>query len=96
MANNGKEEKIGDDIHSECEEHVDPNVRKEDRNEGVQELNLGVNDASKGRDGPKKGGRDEYYNEGDLQVWKDRCLRKDKEMKEMENSWPTFSRWSTL
>ncbi|KAL7250592.1 hypothetical protein ACSBR1_012589 [Camellia fascicularis] len=25
---------------------------------------------------PKKGGRDEYYNESDLQVWKDRCLRR--------------------
>ena len=33
----------------------------------------------------KKGSRDEYYNESDLQVWKDRCLRRDEEVKEMAN-----------
>ncbi|THG07278.1 hypothetical protein TEA_001868 [Camellia sinensis var. sinensis] len=32
-----------------------------------------------------KAGRDEYYNESDLQVWKDRCLRRDGEMKGMAN-----------
>ncbi|KAL7191005.1 hypothetical protein ACSBR2_023139 [Camellia fascicularis] len=68
MADNGQEEKIGDDIHSESEEHVDPNVREENPNEGVHESNLGVNNTNKGHDGLKKGGRDEYYNEGDLQV----------------------------
>ncbi|KAL7198746.1 hypothetical protein ACSBR2_021112 [Camellia fascicularis] len=36
-------------------------------------------------DAPKKAGRDEYYNESDLQVWKDRCLRIDNKMKGMAN-----------
>ncbi|KAL7214880.1 hypothetical protein ACSBR1_027125 [Camellia fascicularis] len=85
MANNEEEERIGDGIHGEEEEHVDPNAREENRNEGAQEPNLGVNDVGKGRNIPKKRGRDEYYNERDFQVWKDRCLKRDEEMKEMEN-----------
>ncbi|KAL7245061.1 hypothetical protein ACSBR2_000408 [Camellia fascicularis] len=34
-------------------------------------------------DVPKKLDRGGYYNEDNLQVWKDRCLRKDEEMKGM-------------
>ncbi|KAL7194650.1 hypothetical protein ACSBR1_034975 [Camellia fascicularis] len=34
---------------------------------------------------PKKTDRGEYYNEIDIQVWKDRCLRRDGEMKGMAN-----------
>ncbi|KAL7262878.1 hypothetical protein ACSBR1_001108 [Camellia fascicularis] len=66
MANNRQEEKIGDNIHSESEEHVDPNAREENRNEGVQEPNLEEKDAGKEHNVLKKGGRDEYYNESDL------------------------------
>ncbi|KAL7243123.1 hypothetical protein ACSBR1_015525 [Camellia fascicularis] len=66
MANNGKEEKIGDDIHSEGEEHVDPNANEENRNEGVQESNLGENDAGKECNVSKKDGQNEYYNESGL------------------------------
>ncbi|KAL7174302.1 hypothetical protein ACSBR2_033544 [Camellia fascicularis] len=85
MTNNEQEEKIGDDIHSESEEHVDPNVREENRNEGVQELSPGVKNVSKECNVPKKRGRDEYYSESNLKVWKDRCLRRDGEMKGMAN-----------
>ncbi|KAL7262277.1 hypothetical protein ACSBR1_000621 [Camellia fascicularis] len=42
-------------------------------------------DISQDGDVPKKVGRGEYYNESDLQVWKDRCLRRDGEMKGMTN-----------
>ena len=34
---------------------------------------------------PKKPYRSGYYNEDYLQVWKDKCLRKDEEVKEMAN-----------
>ncbi|KAL7250470.1 hypothetical protein ACSBR1_012476 [Camellia fascicularis] len=85
MANNGQEVRIGDDIHSEEEKHVNPNARGENDNQKVQDLNPGTNDVGKGRNNLKKGGRDEYYNESDLQVWNDRCLRKDEEMKDMAN-----------
>ncbi|KAL7191009.1 hypothetical protein ACSBR2_023143 [Camellia fascicularis] len=85
MANNKQEEKIGDDIHSESGEHVDPNVGEENRNKGAQDANPGEKDADKVGNAPKKGGRDEYYNESNLQVWKDRCLRTDDKMKGMVN-----------
>ncbi|KAL7239685.1 hypothetical protein ACSBR2_005553 [Camellia fascicularis] len=43
------------------------------------------NNVSKEGDAPKKAGRDEYYNESNLQERKDRCLRRDDEMKGMIN-----------
>ncbi|KAL7184748.1 hypothetical protein ACSBR2_026815 [Camellia fascicularis] len=46
---------------------------------------LGKKDVSKEGNTLKKGGRDEYYNESNLQIWKDRCLMRDDEMKGMEN-----------
>ncbi|KAL7225166.1 hypothetical protein ACSBR1_020531 [Camellia fascicularis] len=64
---------------------MDSNARGENDNKGVQEPNPGANDVGKGRNGPKKGGRDEYYNESNMQAWKDRCLRRDKEMKDLVN-----------
>ncbi|KAL7202404.1 hypothetical protein ACSBR1_033972 [Camellia fascicularis] len=83
MANNGQAERIGDNIHSQEEEHVDHNARGKNENKRVRVLNLGANDAGKGCNDPRKGCRDECYNESDPKVWKDRCLRRDKEMKDM-------------
>ncbi|KAL7225423.1 hypothetical protein ACSBR1_020737 [Camellia fascicularis] len=83
MANNGQEEKIGDDINSESFEQVDLNVGKENHNEGTQDLNPGEKDVGNKGNAPKKAGRDEYYNESDLQLWNDRCLKRDDEMKGM-------------
>ncbi|KAL7175124.1 hypothetical protein ACSBR2_028848 [Camellia fascicularis] len=83
MANNVQEEKVGDDINSESYEHVDPNVEKENRNEGAQDQSLAEKDVGKEDKAAKKGGRDEYYNKNDLQVWNNRCLRRNREMKEM-------------
>ncbi|KAL7223282.1 hypothetical protein ACSBR1_024856 [Camellia fascicularis] len=85
MANDGQEKKIGNDINSESCKHRDPNVGKENRNEVAQDPNLGENNVGKEGNTPKKAGRDEYYNENDLQVWKDRCLKRDDEMKGMAN-----------
>ncbi|KAL7169176.1 hypothetical protein ACSBR2_034254 [Camellia fascicularis] len=73
MANNGQEVRIGDDIHSEEEEHVDPNTERGDHNKKVQEVHLEANNVAKGREENKKGSRDEYYYESDLQIWRDRC-----------------------
>ncbi|XP_028076408.1 uncharacterized protein LOC114278537 [Camellia sinensis] len=75
MANNGQEENIGDDFHSKGEEHVDSNPREENRNEGVEEPNLGENNAGKKRNVLIKGGRDEYYNESDLDISDSKGLR---------------------
>lgn len=79
MANNEQEVRIGDDIHSKEEEHVDPNTEGRDHNGKVQEVNPEANNVTKGRDGSKKSSRDEYYCERDLQVWRDRCRRKYEE-----------------
>ncbi|KAL7194455.1 hypothetical protein ACSBR1_034804 [Camellia fascicularis] len=66
MANNGQEEKIGDDINSESCEHRDPNVGKENCNGEAQDPNPGEKDVGKEGNALKKAGRDEYYNESDL------------------------------
>ncbi|KAL7181175.1 hypothetical protein ACSBR1_040110 [Camellia fascicularis] len=65
--------------------HADPNIEEENHNEGVRDQNPGEKDIDKEGDAPKKVGRDEFYNESDLQAWKDRCLRTDGEMKGMAN-----------
>ncbi|KAL7186484.1 hypothetical protein ACSBR2_028270 [Camellia fascicularis] len=85
MADDGHEEKTGNGINSESCEHKDPNVGKENHNKEAHNLNLGEKDVDKEGNASKKVGRDEYYNESDLQVWKDRCLRRDGEMKGMAN-----------
>ncbi|KAL7238610.1 hypothetical protein ACSBR2_004659 [Camellia fascicularis] len=52
--------------------------------------NLGIRipeekDVGQEGDVPKKTCQGGYYNKSNLQVWKDRCLRKDGEMKRMAN-----------
>ncbi|KAL7170985.1 hypothetical protein ACSBR2_035777 [Camellia fascicularis] len=85
MANDEQKEKIRDDIPSGSGRHADPNMDEENHNEGTWEQNPGEKDIDQEGDAPKKAGRDEYYNESDLQAWKDRCLRRDSEMKGMTN-----------
>ncbi|KAL7216524.1 hypothetical protein ACSBR1_028466 [Camellia fascicularis] len=83
MANNGHEEKIMDDINTKSCEHTDPNVWKDNRNDEAKDVNPKEKDVGKEDNAPKEGGRDEYYNESDLQVWKNRYQRRDEEMKEI-------------
>ncbi|KAL7199818.1 hypothetical protein ACSBR2_022009 [Camellia fascicularis] len=80
-----QEEKIGDNIISESNEHIVLTAGEKNCNEGAQDPNLGEKDVSKGGNTPKKSCRYEYYNESDLQVWNDRCLRRNGEMKGMAN-----------
>ncbi|KAL7191667.1 hypothetical protein ACSBR2_023702 [Camellia fascicularis] len=60
-------------------------MEEENTNKGPRDQNPREEDVGQEGNPPKKAGRDEYYNESDLQVWKDRCLRRDGEMKGMEN-----------
>ncbi|KAL7176308.1 hypothetical protein ACSBR2_029785 [Camellia fascicularis] len=85
MANDGQKEKIGDNIPSESGKHANSNMEEENHNEGTRDQNLGEKDVGQEGDTPKKAGRDEYYNESDLQVWKDRYLMRDSEMKGIPN-----------
>ncbi|KAL7243459.1 hypothetical protein ACSBR1_015785 [Camellia fascicularis] len=72
MANDGQKEQDKDDIPSGSGKHADPN-------------NPGKKDIGQEGDASKKACQGRYYNESDLQVWKDRCLRRDGEMKGMTN-----------
>ncbi|KAL7265349.1 hypothetical protein ACSBR1_003173 [Camellia fascicularis] len=85
MANDGQKEKVGDDIPSGSGKHADPNMEEENCNEGPRDQNPREKDVGQEGDAPKKACQNGYYNESDLQVWKDKCLRRDGEMKEMTN-----------
>ncbi|KAL7203958.1 hypothetical protein ACSBR2_017089 [Camellia fascicularis] len=84
MANDGQKEKIGGDIPSGSGKNADPNVEEDSYSEEPRDKNPGEKDVGQEGDVLKKACQGGYYNESDLQVWKDRCLRRDGEMKEME------------
>ncbi|KAL7238570.1 hypothetical protein ACSBR2_004626 [Camellia fascicularis] len=85
MANDGQKEKIWDNIPTGSSEHFNPNVEEDNCNEKTRDQNPGEKDVDQEGDVPKKSDRGGYYNENDLQVWKDRCLQRDGEMKGMAN-----------
>ncbi|KAL7202663.1 hypothetical protein ACSBR1_034186 [Camellia fascicularis] len=68
MANAEQEVRVTDNMYSEEEEYVDPNIRGGNNEEEVQEVNLEAKNAASGRNGPMKGNREGYYNESDFQV----------------------------
>ncbi|KAL7257541.1 hypothetical protein ACSBR1_003781 [Camellia fascicularis] len=85
MANDGQKEKVRDDISSRSGKNAEPNVEEENCNERPQDQNLKEKDVSQEGDAPKKARQGGYYNESDLHVWKDRCLRRDDKMKGIAN-----------
>ncbi|KAL7174658.1 hypothetical protein ACSBR2_033826 [Camellia fascicularis] len=60
-------------------------MEEDNCNEETRDQNPGEKDVGQEGDVPKKVDRGGYYNENDLQVWKDRCLWRDGEMKGMAN-----------
>ena len=85
MASNEQKEKIGDDTPAGSGRPIDLDVTGDEYNAETRDQNHGVKDVGQTSDAPKKPDRSGYYNENDLQAWKDRCLRRDEEMKEMAN-----------
>ncbi|KAL7230766.1 hypothetical protein ACSBR2_009117 [Camellia fascicularis] len=85
MANDGQKEKIGDDTPTGSGRPTDLDVEGDNCNEETCDKNHGEEDVGQEGDVPKKSDRSEYYNEDDLQVWKDRCLWRDDEIKGMAN-----------
>ncbi|KAL7182351.1 hypothetical protein ACSBR1_041120 [Camellia fascicularis] len=85
MANDGEKEKIGGDIPSGSGKNADPNVEEDNCNEESGDNNLRENDVGQEGNAPKKACQGEYHNESDLQVWKDRSLKRDGEIKGMAN-----------
>ncbi|KAL7218912.1 hypothetical protein ACSBR2_012056 [Camellia fascicularis] len=85
MANDGQKEKVGDDTPTESGKHIDLEVEEDNCNKEARDKNHGGKDVGQEGGISKKSDRSGYYNEDDLQVWKDRCLRRDDEIKRMAN-----------
>ncbi|THG12064.1 hypothetical protein TEA_017437 [Camellia sinensis var. sinensis] len=85
MASNGQKEKVGNDIPTGSGKHVDLDVEEDNCNKNTRDKNHGEKDVGQEGDMPKKSDRGGYYNEDDLQMSKERCLRRDDEVKGMAN-----------
>ncbi|KAL7251453.1 hypothetical protein ACSBR1_013312 [Camellia fascicularis] len=79
MANDGQKDQIGDNAPAGHGRPINLNVKGDDRNTETRDQSYGVKDASQEGDAPKTTGRSRYYNEDDLQVWKDRYLRRNED-----------------
>ncbi|KAL7182282.1 hypothetical protein ACSBR1_041061 [Camellia fascicularis] len=71
MANDGQKEKIGDDTPTGSGKPVDLDVEEDNCNEETCDKNHRGKDVGQESDVPKKTDQSGYYNEDDLQVWKD-------------------------
>ena len=85
MASNTQKEKIGDNTPAGSGRPVDPNAERGDHNEETRDQNHAEKGVGQDGNTSKKADQGRYYNEDNLQVWKDRCLRRDEEVKEMAN-----------
>ncbi|KAL7248834.1 hypothetical protein ACSBR1_011084 [Camellia fascicularis] len=70
---------IGDNAPAGSERPINLNVEGDDHNTETRDQSHGVKDASQEGDAPKTTDRSGYYNEDDLQVWKDRYLRRNED-----------------
>ncbi|KAL7263887.1 hypothetical protein ACSBR1_001940 [Camellia fascicularis] len=85
MATNGQKEKIGDDALAGNGKPTDLDIEGDNHNAETYDQGHGEEDVSQTDDVPKKPSQSGYHKEDNLQVWKDRCLRRDEEVKEMAN-----------
>ena len=65
--------------------HINLDVEEDNCNEETRDKNHGGKDVGQEGGVPKKSNRSRYYNEDNLQIWKDRYLWRDDEMKGMED-----------
>ncbi|KAL7214241.1 hypothetical protein ACSBR1_026620 [Camellia fascicularis] len=82
MASDRQKDKIGDDTPAGSGRPIDLDVEGDNRNTETRDQNHGVKDVGQEGNVPDQS---RYYNEDNLQVWRDRCLRRDEEVKEMVN-----------
>ncbi|KAL7183695.1 hypothetical protein ACSBR2_025973 [Camellia fascicularis] len=85
MASNGQKEKIGDDALTGSDAPIDLDIEGDNHNTGTYEQGQKERNVGQTGDATRKPDQGRYYKEDDLQVWKDRCLRRDDEVKEMAN-----------
>ena len=79
MANDGQKAQIRDNAPAGSRRPIDLDVEGDDRNIETRDQSHGVKDADQEGNAPKTTDRSGYYNEDDLQVWKDRYLRKNED-----------------
>ena len=79
MANDGQKDLIRDNAPAGSGRPIDLNVEGDDRNTETHNQSHGVKDAGQEGDAPKTTDRSGYYNEDELQVWKDRYLRRNED-----------------
>ena len=75
MANDGQKDQIRDNAPAGSRRPIDLDVEGDNSNTETRDQSHGVKDAGQEGDAPKTTARSGYYNEDDLQVWKDRYLR---------------------
>ncbi|KAL7216215.1 hypothetical protein ACSBR1_028209 [Camellia fascicularis] len=85
MASNGQKEKIGDDALTGSDAPIDLDIEGDNHNTKTNEQGQKERNVGQTGDTTRKPDQSRYYKEDDLQVWKDRCLRRDEEVKEMAN-----------
>ncbi|KAL7232573.1 hypothetical protein ACSBR2_010559 [Camellia fascicularis] len=85
MANDRQREKVGDNTPTGSGKPIDLDVKGDNCNEETRDKNHGGKDVGQEGDVQKKTDQSGYYNEDDLQVWKERYLRRDDEIKTIAN-----------
>ncbi|KAL7206933.1 hypothetical protein ACSBR2_019605 [Camellia fascicularis] len=85
MASKEQKNKIMGDVPTGSGRPIDLDVEGDNHNEETRDQNHGKKDISQTGDTPKNANQGRYYNEDNLQIWKDRFLRRDEEVKEMAN-----------
>ena len=79
MANDGQKDQIEDNAPAGSESPINLNVERDNHNTETRDQSHGVKDAGQEGEAPKITDRSGYYNEDDLQVWKDRYLRRNED-----------------
>ena len=78
MASNGQQGNIGDDAPPGSSIPINLDAEGDNHNTEARDQGHRENDDIQKGEG-------KYYNEDNLQVWSDRCLRRDEEVKELAN-----------
>ena len=85
MARSGQQENIGDDAPAGSGRPIDLDIEGDNHNTEARDQGHREKDDIQEGDTSKRTDLGKYYNEDTLQVWRDRCLRWDEEVKELAN-----------
>ena len=85
MASNGQRENIGGDTPIGSGRPIDLDIEGDNHNTETHDQGHREKDVNHECDTSKRTDQGKYYNEDNLQVWRDRCLRRDEEVKALTN-----------